>query len=134
LSETRMISIIDDDAFARDGIKELVESLGYKALTFVSAEHFLESGSIAETVCLITDIQMPGLSGLELQQELQAQGYRTPVILITAFPSEQQRTRALGAGAVGFLGKPFEENSLIECLTTALDRADQLGARMRWHD
>ena len=120
MSETRMISIVDDDALARDGIRELVESLGYKALTFVSAEHFLQSGQIAQTVCLISDIQMPGLSGLDLQEELHAQGYRTPVILITAYPSEQQRTRAFGAGAIGFLSKPFAEQSLIDCLSAAM--------------
>lgn len=118
-----MISIIDDDALARDGIRELVESLGYESLTFVSAEHFLESGSVDKTNCLITDIQMPGLSGLELQEKLQAQGYRTPIILITAYPNEQQRNRALGAGAIGFLCKPFEERSLIECLDQAMNRA-----------
>ena len=123
MSKARMISIIDDDALARDGIRELVESLGYDSLTFVSAEHFLESGSVEKTNCLITDIQMPGLSGLELQEKLQAQGYRTPIILITAYPNEQQRNRALGAGAIGFLCKPFEEHSLIECLNLAMNRA-----------
>jgi FixJ family two-component response regulator len=117
-----MISIIDDDTLARDGIKELVESLGFNAHTFVSAEHFLESGDIAKTTCLITDIQMPGLSGLELQNRLLAQGYCTPIILITAYPSEEQKTRALDAGAIGFLSKPFDENSLIECLATAMAR------------
>jgi FixJ family two-component response regulator len=128
LSETRTISIVDDDALARDGIKELVESLGYKALTFVSAEHFLQSGLIAQTVCLISDIQMPGLSGLDLQEELQARGYRTPVILITAYPSEQQRTRAFGAGAIGFLSKPFAEESLIDCLSAAIRNAGSRSA------
>jgi FixJ family two-component response regulator len=68
---------------------------------------------------------MPGLSGLELQEALQAQGYRTPVILITAYPSEQQRNRALSAGAIGFLSKPFEEHSLVECLTLAMDCAHE---------
>ena len=90
----RTISIIDDDAFARDGIRELVESLGYHALTFMSAEHFLDSGRLADTCCVITDIQMPGLSGLDLQEKLQAQGHQTPVIMVTAYPSEQQRTLA----------------------------------------
>lgn len=121
--QAQTISIIDDDALARDGIRELVESLGYEVLTFVSAEHFLESGVVARTACLITDIQMPGLNGLELQEELQAQGYRTPIILITAYPSEQQRNRALRAGAIGFLSKPFEERSLVECLNHAVNHA-----------
>ena len=107
-----MISIIDDDALARDGIQELVESLGYKAVSFSSAEHFLASGAIAKTTCLITDLQMPGLSGLELQEALRSQGHRTPVILITAYPNERRRNRAIDGGAVGFLSKPFDEASL----------------------
>ena len=112
-----LISIVDDDALARDGIGQLIESLGYKAVTFVSAEHFLESGLIAETTCLITDLQMPGLNGLELQEGLRSQGYQTPVILITAYPNH--RKRALDNGAVGFLSKPFDDEALIECLTAA---------------
>ena len=98
------------------------KSLGYKALAFVSAQDFLQSGAIAKTGCLITDLQMPGLSGLELQERLQAQGYRTPVILITAYPNEKHRCRAMSAGAVGFLNKPFEEQALLECLTVAMKR------------
>ncbi|HZH83583.1 MAG TPA: response regulator [Phototrophicaceae bacterium] len=117
-----MVSIVDDDPHAREGIKELVESLGYNALAFVSAQDFLQSGAVAKTSCLITDLQMPGLNGLELQERLQAQGYQTPVILITAYPNESHRRRALSAGAVGFLSKPFEERSLLECLTIAMER------------
>jgi FixJ family two-component response regulator len=115
-----LISIVDDDALARDGIRELIESLGYEAVTFISAQHFLESGLIAETTCLITDLQMPGLNGLELQEALRSQGYQTPVILITAYPNEKHRKRALDNGAVGFLSKPFEEEALIECLNAAI--------------
>jgi FixJ family two-component response regulator len=114
-----LISIVDDDALARDGIRELVESLGYQARTFVSAEHFLESDVIAETACLITDLQMPGLNGLELQEALRLQGCSIPIILITAFPNEPHRNRALEGGALGFLRKPFDENSLIQYLTAA---------------
>ena len=126
-----LISIVDDDALARDGIREIVESLGYKARTFISAEHFLESGVIAETACLITDLQMPGLSGLELQQALRSQGYHTPVILITAYPNEKHRTGALANGAVGFLTKPFDERSLIECLTVAIKLRSSQARRRR---
>jgi len=125
VSEAPLISIVDDDALARDGIRELIESLGYKAVTFISAEHFLESGLIAETTCLITDLQMPGLNGLELQEALRSQGYQTPVILITAYPSEKRRKRALDNGALGFLSKPFDEASLIACLTTAISGASK---------
>ena len=120
MPETLLISIIDDDALARDGIRELVESLGYKARTFISAEHFLESGVIAETACLITDLQMPGRNGLELQEVLRSQGYRIPIILITAFPNERHRSRALEGGALGFLSKPFDEVSFLQCLTAAI--------------
>ena len=120
MSEVPLISIVDDDSLARDGIRELVESLGHKGVAFVSAAHFLDSGLIAKTTCLITDLQMPGLNGLELQEALQSQGYQTPVILITAFPNEKHRKRALDNGAVGFLSKPFDEEDLIECLTAAI--------------
>jgi FixJ family two-component response regulator len=94
--------------------------LGCNVITFTSAEHFLQSDVIAETTCLITDLQMPGLSGLELQEALKSQGYRTSVILITAYPNEKYRTRALENGAIGFLSKPFDERSLIEYLTVAI--------------
>ena len=120
-----LISIVDDDALARDGIKELVESLGYRARTFVSAEHFLESSVIAETACLITDLQMPGLNGLELQEALRSQGCWIPIILITAFPNEKHRNRALEGGALGFLSKPFDESSLIQCLDAAIELRTQ---------
>ena len=89
MSKAPLISIVDDDALARDGIRELVKSLGHKTTTFESAEHFLKSCMVAETTCLITDVQMPGLSGLELQEALRSQGYQTPVILITAYPNEK---------------------------------------------
>jgi FixJ family two-component response regulator len=126
-----LISIVDDDALAGDGICELVESLGYKGVTFVSANHFLESGQIAETTCLITDLQMPGLNGLELQEVLRSQGYQTPVVVITAYPNEKHRRRAFANGAVGFLSKPFNEQCLIECLDAAIDlRSSQAGRRV----
>jgi FixJ family two-component response regulator len=123
-----LIAIVDDDALALDGIRELVQSFGYRTATFSSAEHFLQSSVITETTCLITDLQMPGQNGLELQEAIRSQGYYTPVILITAHPNEQQRKRALDNGAVGFLGKPFDEGSLISCITTATNgpRAPEL--------
>src|SRR5215470_12278230 len=121
MSEVSLISIVDDDALAREGIEALVESLGHNVVTFASAEYFLRSDVIAETTCLITDVQMPGLSGLELQEALQSQGHQTPVIVITAYPNEKHRTRALANGAIGFLSKPFNEQCLIDCLNTAID-------------
>src|SRR5215472_3466422 len=120
MSDAPLISIVDDDALARDGIRELIEALGYKAVTFISAEHFLKSGLIAETTCLITDLQMPGLNGLELQEALRSQGCCIPIILVTAFPNERDKNRAVKAGALGFLTKPFDESSLIKCLNAAI--------------
>jgi len=120
MSGAPLISIVDDDALARDGIRELIESLGYNVITFTSAEHFLRSDVIAETTCLITDMQMPGLSGLELQEALQSQGHQTPVIVITGYPNEKHRTRAVKNGAVGYLSKPFAEQTLAECLSAAI--------------
>ena len=118
--EDELISIIDNDTLARYGVVALVESLGYKAVSFSSAEHFLASDAIAETTCLITDLQMPGLSGLELQEALRSQGHRTPVILMTTYPNESRRNRAIDGGAVGFLSKPFDDTSLIECLAAVI--------------
>jgi FixJ family two-component response regulator len=120
MSEEPLISIVDDDTAARAGTRALVESLGYKAASFGSAEHFLKSEMVGETACLITDLQMPGLNGLELQELLRSQGYRMAIILITAYPNENHRVRALNGGAVGFLSKPFDEASLIDCLTVAI--------------
>jgi FixJ family two-component response regulator len=117
-----MISVVDDDAWAREGIKNLVLSLGYQVCAFESAEQFLQSTRIEDIACLISDVQMPGLSGLDLQDRLLASGHHTPVIFITAYPNEKQRSRALGAGAVGFLSKPFEAELLVDCLAQALDR------------
>jgi len=115
-----MISIIDDDVSMRNATRRLVKSLGLNADTFASAEEFLESDRVNDTACVITDMQMPGLSGAQLQRLLIAQGVNTPIIFITAFPEESLRRRALDAGAVGFLSKPFDEGRLINCLKTAL--------------
>ena len=122
MSKAPLISIVDDDALARDGIRALVESLGYKTATFESAEDFLKSSMAAKTTCLITDVQMPGLSGLELQEALQSLGHQTSAIVITAYPNEKHRTRALENAAVAYLSKPFNERALMECLTRLSER------------
>ena len=115
-----MISIVDDDDFVRESLRDLIESLGYEVATFESVESFLDAPYLRETSCLITDLQMPGLSGLDLQSRLIADGHCIPVVFVTGFPDEKFRVRAMSAGAVGFLRKPFDENALISCLESAL--------------
>lgn len=119
-----VISIVDDDESMREATSALVRSLGFSVATFASAEDFLESDHVDDTSCLITDVQMPGLSGVELQSRLIADGRDMPVIGVTAYPEESIRTRMLEAGAVGFLSKPFNDERLIDCLATALKRGD----------
>jgi FixJ family two-component response regulator len=121
----KVISIVDDDCIVREAMADLIESLGYEVTTFESAELFLESGSLTNTSCVITDLNMPGLDGLELQSRLIAQGHPIPVIFVTAFPEERFRKRAMAAGAVGFLSKPFVEEALINCVEGALNGSAQ---------
>jgi FixJ family two-component response regulator len=125
MRSTPLISIVDDDESHREATKGLIRSLGYQAATFASAEEFLQSDSVDNTSCLITDVQMPGLSGIDLQRGLIARGVEMPTIFITAFPEEGTRVRALTAGAFGYLGKPFSEESLVECLDKALGRSGE---------
>jgi FixJ family two-component response regulator len=115
-----VITIVDDDAWARSGLADLILSLGYEVRAFESAEQFIQSDSIGDTACLITDLNMHGLSGLDLQAHLRRQGHDTPVIFVTAFPDDKHRQQALADGAVGFLTKPFDEKSLVACLTRAI--------------
>jgi FixJ family two-component response regulator len=115
-----LISIIDDDRSVREAIQGLIRSLGYATAAFGSAEEYLDSDRIHDTACIITDLQMPGLSGIDLQRRLIADGHRTPMIFVTAFPSDRLRKHALDAGAFGFLSKPFNETSLIACIDKAL--------------
>jgi FixJ family two-component response regulator len=115
-----VISIVDDDEGVREATEGLIRSLGYAAATFASAEEFLQSDRLRQTSCLIADVQMPGLSGIELHGRLAAAGYRMPVIFVTAFPEERIRVRALEGGACGFLSKPFSDESLIGYLDKAL--------------
>jgi FixJ family two-component response regulator len=120
LAKVHMISIVDDDESIREATKALIESLGYTAAAFASAEEFLQSDHIHDTSCLISDVQMPGMNGVELQERLIADGRGIPIIFITAFPRESVRVRALKSGAFGFLSKPFRDGCLIKCLDKAL--------------
>jgi FixJ family two-component response regulator len=115
-----MISIIDDDASVRAATYRLVCSLGYIAATFASASEFLRSPQLDHTSCVIADIQMPGMSGIELQNLLQTQGRKLPMIFITAFPEERVRAQALKSGAACVLSKPFNARTLIEYLDAVM--------------
>ena len=126
VKKTPVISIIDDDGSVRTATESLMRSLGFVAHTFASAEEFLQSRSVDETSCLISDVQMPHMSGIELQSCLLARGNRTPIIFITAFPDENVQTRALKAGAVCFLVKPVDGQTLLKCLDEALKRPDHM--------
>ena len=115
-----MIAIVDDDASVREALKALVRSLGYGVSTFGSAQAFLNSEKINDISCAITDVQMPGLTGIDLQERLIAKGHRIPVIFLTGYPDENVRARAMKAGAVGLLSKPCNGDHLLGCLEKAL--------------
>jgi FixJ family two-component response regulator len=115
-----VISIIGDDGSVRAATCNLVRSLGYVVHTFASAEEFLGSPHLNDTSCVIADVRMPTMSGLELQAHLLAEGYRMPFIFVTAFSIDNVRARALKAGATCFLTKPFAGDALINCLDAAL--------------
>lgn len=120
LMEPLVISIVDDDRLAREAVGEIVQSLGYQALMFTSAEKFLECERFEDVVCLITDLQMPDMNGLDLQSCLRARGCNMPIIFISAFPEDESRERALNDGAIAFLSKPFGAQSLIDCIEMAV--------------
>ena len=120
MSTVSVISVVDDDASVRAATNNLLRSHGYTVHTFASAEEFLRSAHLNDTSCVIADVQMPVLSGLDLLTLMRAQGHLVPFIFITAFPDESVRARALRAGAIAFLAKPFAAPTLIDCLTTAL--------------
>jgi FixJ family two-component response regulator len=115
-----LISIVDDDESVRRTTTLLIESFGFRAAAFESAEAFLSSGRLHDTSCLVVDVQMPGMNGLELQGYLAAAGYGIPIIFMTAYDSKDSRERALQAGAAGFLGKPFSDQQLLQTIRSAL--------------
>ena len=104
--------------------RRLIKSYGFAVETFASAEDFLTSGRLDETACLVLDVQMPGLNGLELQNRLIAGGHQVPIIFITAFSDESAGAQALNAGALGYLVKPFEEAELLNAINLALQRQE----------
>jgi FixJ family two-component response regulator len=115
-----VIMIVDDDISIRRAARRLIKSHGFAVETFGSAEDFLASEQVKQTACMILDIQMPGLNGLELQQRLGALGYQIPIIFITALDDEGARAQALNAGALAYLVKPFDDVDLLNCINQAL--------------
>ena len=118
---TKLVVIVDDDDSMRNALGGLLKAVGFQAQAFASAEEFLKSGQQYQTACLIADIRMPGMSGLELQAQLNAERCRIPIIFITAHGDAKMRIQALRAGAVEFLSKPFDEEVLLESVIAALE-------------
>jgi FixJ family two-component response regulator len=116
-----LVAIVDDDRSVQSALKDLLESAGLAARCFGSAEEFLASERRSETACLVTDVSMPGLSGLELQAQLKAEGSLIPIIFITAHSDAKMKAQALEAGAVGFLSKPFDDEVLLEHVQAAIN-------------
>ncbi len=121
MPKKRLISVVDDDECVLEALEALIHSVGYEVATFSSAEDFLQSDLVQRTSALISDWQMPGMSGGDLQEQLIAGGYRIPIIFVTAVCNERDRTRVLKAGALCFIEKPFDANSLIEHLSRIFD-------------
>jgi FixJ family two-component response regulator len=119
--KTKLVAIVDDDDSMRSALDGLLKAVGFPARAFASAEEFLKSGDQHQTSCLIADIRMPGMSGLELQAQLNAERCRIPIIFITAHGDAKMRMQALRAGAVEFLSKPFDEEVLLESVRAALE-------------
>ena len=119
----RVIAIVDDDASAREGLTNLMSSLGYAARPYASGDEFMRSAERERTACLITDVHMPEMTGLQLYRRLIKAGERIPTIFVTAYPDEAARKDAAEAGADCYLTKPFREDELLACVRSALKRA-----------
>jgi FixJ family two-component response regulator len=120
MSNASLVSIVEDDPFFRDSMRRLMRSLGYSVEAFSSAADFLASPRLVETTCLIADVHMPAMTGVELYRHLIEAGYAIPTILITAYPNDIDRARALNGGVVCYLRKPIDEKDLTRCLHAAL--------------
>ena len=119
---TRRVSIVDDDAAIREALKSLMRSVQFTVDAFDSAEEFLASGRLDDTACLILDVYLPGMSGFELQNHLNAERRKIPIIFVTAHADEPSRERALKGGAIDFLGKPVRREPLFKAIQSALER------------
>jgi FixJ family two-component response regulator len=121
MPKKQMIAIVDDDECARKGTIDLVESMGFIAKAFERGEDFLKSDYLHSSSCLIADVRMPGITGIELHKRLVESGNMTPTILITSFPNDRDRARAGQAGAICYLAKPFNDEDLLACVRSALE-------------
>jgi FixJ family two-component response regulator len=121
MAQSRLISIVEDDEPFRESMRKLLTALGYTVEVFPSARDFLASPLLAATACLVSDVQMPGMSGVELHKHLIKAGHVIPTILVTAYPDEMTRNRALMDGVVCYLAKPVDDDHLERCLRSALD-------------
>ena len=119
------ISVVDDDPSAREGITDLVSSMGYRAQAFERAEDFLKSPHLTRTDCLITDVRMPGMTGLELYDRMLSSGISIPTIVVTAFPLDSDRLRAEQSGICCYLAKPCDEQHLLDCIRSALAEGEK---------
>jgi FixJ family two-component response regulator len=120
MSNASLVSVVEDDQFFRESMRRLMRSLGYSVEAFPSAADFLASPRLVETACLIADVHMPAMTGLELYRHLIGAGYAIPTILVTAYPDDDVRTRALNDGVVCYLRKPVDERHLMRCVRAAL--------------
>jgi FixJ family two-component response regulator len=123
MPQKTLIAIVDDDESIRVTTKDLIESAGLRAVTFASAEAFLASGQLPAVACIVSDMRMGGMSGLSLHQHLVASGRAVPMILMTAYPDEAARARALSAGVNAFIVKPFTDDELLGCIGCAVGAA-----------
>jgi len=125
---SELISIVDDDESIRDATKTLLRSAGYEVGTFASAEEFLDSGALQATDCLILDVRMPGMSGLELQELLNTEASRIPIIFVTAHDDQANRRKAIDSGATDFFRKPFSGDVLLGTIQIAMSGRGRVGA------
>jgi FixJ family two-component response regulator len=121
-SDTRIVSVVDDNESLRRSLRNLLRSFGFRVETFASAEAFLESIHHEQTRCLVLDLRMPGMNGLELLSYLSSTGSRIPAVILTAHGDAEARQRSLESGAVAFLSKPFSGKALLDAVRTALDQ------------
>jgi FixJ family two-component response regulator len=121
MPKTSLVSVVEDDRYFRESMRRLMRSLGYNVDTFSSAEQFLASPRLSETACLVADVHMPTMTGIDLYKHLVEAGHTIPTIFVTAYPDDVERARALNDGVICYLRKPVDEQSLLRCLRVALE-------------